>query len=62
VISARCSITVTHFDLDMTPVEVRLPAPPGRAMDGDQWLWYNVRQPARVGLAAPVSRLLESLL
>jgi A/G-specific adenine glycosylase len=51
----------THFDLDMTPVEVDVRAH-GRAMDGDRWLWYNVREPARVGLAAPVTKLLNSLL
>jgi A/G-specific adenine glycosylase len=51
----------THFDLDMTPLEVHLPTAPARLMDGNRWLWYNVRQPAQVGLAAPVSRLLASL-
>jgi A/G-specific adenine glycosylase len=52
----------THFDLDMTPVEAHLAAMPGGVMDGERWLWYNVREPAQVGLAAPVSKLLESLL
>jgi A/G-specific adenine glycosylase len=51
----------THFDLDMTPVEVKIRAP-ARALDGERWLWYNVREPAKVGLAAPVTRLLQSLL
>jgi A/G-specific adenine glycosylase len=51
----------THFDLELTPVEVHLPSLPGGVLDGDGWLWYNVRQPAQVGLAAPVSRLLTSL-
>jgi A/G-specific adenine glycosylase len=51
----------THFDLDMTPVEVYLPRADRRVMEGDRWLWYNVREPAEVGLAAPVSRLLGSL-
>ncbi len=50
----------THFDLDMTPVDVQI-EPPSRALDGDRWLWYNVREPARVGLAAPVTKLLRSL-
>ena len=51
----------THFDLDMTPVEVHLGTSPARAMEAERWLWYNVGQPQQVGLAAPVSRLLESL-
>jgi A/G-specific adenine glycosylase len=48
----------THFDLDMTPVEVEI-TPPERALDGERWLWYNVREPAKVGLAAPVTKLLK---
>ncbi len=51
----------THFDLDMTPVEVRLARPDARAMDGDGRLWYNRADPAAVGLAAPVARLLERI-
>ena len=51
----------THFDLDITPVECRLARVPLRAMEGDRWLWYNKAAPAKVGLAAPVTRLLESL-
>ncbi len=51
----------THFDLDMTPVEAQLKAVDTRLMDGDGWLWYNRDQPATVGLAAPVARLLETI-
>lgn len=67
----------THFDLDMTPVEldleVDLDQPPLQVrepavgvegmegMEGKRWLWYNPVQPARVGLAAPVAKLLRSL-
>lgn len=50
----------THFDLDITPVQVDI-APAARAMEGERWLWYNVRRPAQVGLAAPVARLLQTL-
>lgn len=50
----------THFDLAMTPVEAHIKSPPERAMEGDQWLWYNLSQPAAVGIAAPVARLLET--
>ena len=51
----------THFDFDMTPVEAHVTNTPLRVMDGDRWLWYNRREPAVVGLAAPVARLLESV-
>ncbi|MBT8440907.1 MAG: A/G-specific adenine glycosylase [Gammaproteobacteria bacterium] len=54
------SHSFTHFDLDMTPVEARVDAAPLRLMDGDQWLWYNRNEPAAVGLAAPVARMLEA--
>ncbi len=49
----------THFDLDLTPVEARLAKTNVRIMDGDGWLWYKPDEPAAVGLAAPVARLLE---
>ena len=55
------SHSFTHFDLDMTPVEVRIAPAPARAMDGDRWLWYNRDEPAVIGLAAPVARILESV-
>ena len=55
------SHSFTHFDLDMTPVEARIAQPPARAMDGDRWLWYNRAEPAAIGLAAPVARILESV-
>ena len=58
-IRAVVNHSFTHFDLEMTPVEVDLGKVPARMMDGDRWLWYNLRTPAAVGLAAPVARLLE---
>jgi len=51
----------THFNLEMTPVEARLPVIDARLMDGDEWLWYNRAEPATVGLAAPVARLLARI-
>jgi len=51
----------SHFDLDMTPVELQVATPPLRAMEGDRWLWYKIDAPARVGLAAPIAKLLSSL-
>jgi A/G-specific adenine glycosylase len=51
----------SHFDLDMTPVELRVEFVPLRVMEGDRWLWYKTDAPARVGLAAPIAKLLSSL-
>ena len=55
----------THFDLRIRPL--LSPAPqdwdpaPGRVAEESHGLWYNPRQPARVGLPAPVAVLLASL-
>jgi len=51
----------THFELEIEPVPARLPALPGVAMEPGRWVWYNARSPARLGLAAVVSRLIEAL-
>ena len=51
----------SHFDLEMTPVELQVPVSPDRAMEGDRWLWYKTDAPARIGLAAPTAKLLSSL-
>jgi A/G-specific adenine glycosylase len=53
--------TFSHFHLDMTPVEVRVDAVRDEVMDGDRWLWYNTRSPAGIGLAAPVTKLLQQI-
>ena len=50
----------THFDLDIRPVRVRLSSVPSRVAESEG-LWYNTRNPARVGLAAPVTELLRRL-
>jgi len=50
----------SHFDLDMTPVEAHIGKSAPRVMEADRWLWYKLSRPAKVGLAAPVSRLLKS--
>jgi A/G-specific adenine glycosylase len=49
----------THFDLTITPWLVRCPDLSG-VMDA-AGLWYNARQPASVGLPAPMKSLLERL-
>lgn len=51
----------SHFDFDMTPVELSVEAQDCAVMEGDRWLWYNTRSPAGVGLAAPVAKLLAAL-
>jgi A/G-specific adenine glycosylase len=51
----------THFVLEITPHVVHMEPDMSRVMDGDNWLWYNPKSPARVGLAAIVTKLIASL-
>ena len=49
--------TFSHFRLEITPLECRVLAAPA-LLDAPDRLWYNPADPARLGLAAPVRRLL----
>ncbi|KGE02630.1 A/G-specific adenine glycosylase [Pseudohaliea rubra] len=53
--------TFSHYHLDITPVLVTLETAGEAVAEGSQRLWYNAVSPPRVGLAAPVARLLEAL-
>ncbi len=55
------SHSFSHFDLDMTPVEISIDGADRQVMDGDRWLWYNTEAPAEIGLAAPVAQLLQAI-
>ncbi len=50
----------THFDLVITPVLASCRGE-SRVRDGNA-LWYDLKQPARVGLPAPIKTLLGTLL
>lgn len=51
--------TFSHFHLDVQPLLMNLSDKPAPAlMAADTRLWYNVGQPAQVGLAAVTARLL----
>ncbi len=47
----------THFDLIITPLLTRCAGSAG-VMDAAQSVWYNPREPARIGLPAPIKTLL----
>ena len=51
--------TFSHFHLDIQPLLVRVLPTPSVAEAGQ--VWYNLRQPTRLGLAAPVSKLLKQV-
>jgi A/G-specific adenine glycosylase len=53
--------TFSHYHLDITPVVVELDVAPHAVMEASGQLWYNLRQPPQIGLAAPVAALLEQL-
>jgi A/G-specific adenine glycosylase len=53
--------TFSHYHLDIQPALVRLENVPDTIMEGGRQLWYNSAQPESLGLAAPISRLLEEL-
>ena len=53
--------TFSHYHLDISPVLVSIEAAPESIMETDARLWYNLRQPPSLGLAAPVVKLLKSI-
>jgi A/G-specific adenine glycosylase len=51
----------SHFHLDIEPVLLEIARVPARVADGSDEVWYDLGAPPRLGLAAPVQRLLETL-
>lgn len=51
----------THYDLDIVPITVRLQCISGTVADTDDQMWYEFESPQQVGIAAPVTGLLEKL-
>jgi A/G-specific adenine glycosylase len=49
--------TFSHFRLHITPLDCAV-TPANTALDAPDLVWYNPMTPPRLGLAAPVSRLL----
>lgn len=53
--------TFSHFHLDITPVQIELSDQCEGVMEQHQTRWYDPANPASVGLAAPVKKLLTQL-
>lgn len=53
--------TFSHFHLDITPVMIRVSGQQPAVMEQGRHVWYNFAQPDALGVAAPVSRLLQRL-
>jgi A/G-specific adenine glycosylase len=51
----------THFELEIEPVVARLASSVDAVMEPDRWVWYNAASPAKLGVAAVVSRLIRAL-
>jgi A/G-specific adenine glycosylase len=56
---ATLTHTFTHFRLEMLPLELSVEANCSIVMDSDSWLWYNIANPASVGIAKPMTTLLQ---
>ncbi|MCV2885742.1 A/G-specific adenine glycosylase [Aestuariibacter sp. AA17] len=53
--------TFSHYHLDIQPVILHLSQPP-QSMAGEQvQMWYDLTQPANVGLAAPTKKLFATI-
>ncbi len=50
--------TFSHYHLDISIEHIQLSEKPKQIMEDQQQLWYNMRKPQEVGLAAPVSKIL----
>ena len=50
----------THFDLVVAPLLASCRGPAG-VMDSVDTVWYNPREPAAIGLPAPIKTLLERI-
>ena len=50
--------TFSHFQLTIEPWLIRADGVPHAVAEAD-WLWYNLASPPRLGLAAPVKKLLK---
>ena len=51
----------SHFRLDITPIPARVTGACAVAMEHGETVWYNPVRPVKLGLAAPVKKLLEQL-
>ena len=53
--------SLTHFDLELVPIEVRLAGEPRTVGDDQGRLWLDLATPPAVGIAAPIAMVLRGL-
>jgi A/G-specific adenine glycosylase len=51
----------THYDLTLHPLVVHVVAAQPQVAEDDRYVWYDPRQPARIGLAKPAVELIRSV-
>ena len=49
----------THFDLSLQPLVLSVPEPADAIADTDRYVWYDPRQPAKIGLTKPAVDLMR---
>ncbi len=59
IVGENISHTFSHYRLHITPIYAKVRSAKNVIMEGAPQLWYNCDKPSSVGLAAPVSRLLD---
>ena len=53
--------TFSHYHLDICIEHIQLHQKPKLIMEEQHQLWYNMRKPQEIGLAAPVTKILKQL-
>lgn len=51
----------THFDLEIAPIAMRVQRSSSRVEDRDDRVWYDMDSPQKLGIAAPVSGLIQKM-
>jgi A/G-specific adenine glycosylase len=52
----------SHYDLDIQPISVRIDRASSKVADEDARRWWQLREAPQIGLAAPVQKLINTLL
>ncbi len=53
--------TFSHYHLDILPVLIETQMKPGKIMDSEQQIWYNLNASQTIGLPAPIKKILEEM-
>lgn len=53
--------TFSHFHLDIVPYHIQLKEIPNVVMEDTNTIWYNIKAPQKIGMSAPVKRLLHQM-